>query len=589
MANLILDLHLPNWALPLLFVLLLLGLLWVTWRNPRAAETLRESLFRNAGVSYRNLIGLLFGIVAALLVLTSNTWTMPQTVWVFLGSLALILFLLIIVRPRVEKELDRFAWGLLVITNLGFGLGALVYQARTWWVWLWNKYRLIDQPHELVLEFLFLLGVILGVFVVRNWAKEQEAFTNSLSGLLGGTFIAGLFGEAFKGQGLTTMQALTYYGLGFVMSAAMNLLIAAFLTANYTNKRSIASRALLDFLYGSDRTKLIDGYFLKNFKDDPDYAKRGLTETLIECRKLVRREFADRLELRRGSRKKERRAFLARQDVKDAQANLAELQDESDRLVLGDEPVKEIEKEQRSQRLILKRLLKQTKPSFFYELIAIECEDAPEEADEEAPVAEKDRQYRIIYKHIGSSSPLSRKVEDKMFRVGVSARWQDKLEYVTAPGEYRVPFPYQNSVAGLALEFRQTIIMNRDIHKRFRNKQYANGICPKDIEQDRGLDEIDYLSYVSIPIVSRPGTPDENAVGVLTIDTKLFVSHSKLDGQSEKGSEGIFSVKLTKAKLSEYASNLYDHEDKDVKYIEDVTKIITPVLELYSKCRVGAI
>jgi len=138
-----------------------------------------------------------------------------------------------------------------------------MFQARAWWIWLWNKYRLIDQPHELALEFLFPAGVIMGVFVVRNWGKEQEAFTNSLSGLLGGTFIAGLFGEAFKGQGLTTMQALTYYGLGFVMSAAINLLVAARLTANYTNRRSITSRALLDFLYGSDRTKLIDGYFLK--------------------------------------------------------------------------------------------------------------------------------------------------------------------------------------------------------------------------------------------------------------------------------------------------------------------------------------
>jgi hypothetical protein len=586
MPNLILALVLPNWALPIAFVILLLLLLWLTWSNPRAAETLRESLFRNAGVSYRNLIGLLFGIVAALLVLTSNTWTMQQTVWVFLASLALTLFLLIMVRPRVEKELDRFAWGLLVITNLGFGLGALLYQARAWWIWLWNKYRLIDQPHELVLEFLFLLGVILGVFVVRNWAKEQEAFTKSLSGLLGGTFIAGLFGEAFKGQGLTTMQALTYYGLGFVMSAAINILIAARLTANYTNKRSITSRALLDFLYGSDRTKLIDGYFLKNFEEDRDYAKRALTEALIECRKLVQREFAERLETRRAARKDQRRAHVASQwKVIELQEDPNDLRTFAAALGLAVEALREIEIE---KRVIDQYLLSQTKPSFFYELINIEC-DPEETLAEKAAVIQRDREYTIIYKHIGSSSPFTPKVVDSMFRVGITSRWQDNLEYVTAPGEFRAPFPYQNSVSGLALEFRQAIVMDRDKLKRFRNNKYSDGICPKDIEQDRGLDEIDFLSYIAIPIVSRPGSPGENPVGVLTIDTKLFVSSSDLGGESVNAAEGIFRTSLRRSKLAEYATNLYDHEDPDIKYIVDVTKIITPVLELYSKCRVGAI
>jgi hypothetical protein len=503
------------------------------------------------------------------------------------------MFLLVAVRPRVEKELDRFAWGLLVIITLGFGLGALIYQSRSWWIWLWNQYRRIDQPHELVLEFLFLLGVILGVFVVRNWGKEQNAFTDSLSGLLGGTFIAGLFGEALKGQGLTTMQALTYYGLGFAMSAAINLLLAARLTANYTNKRSISSRALLDFLYGPDRTKLIDGYFLQNFKEDPDYAKRALTQALVECRKLVRREFAERLELRRASRKKTRRASP---EVQAALTELQNLQNECNSLkglaalgMIDDEPALRQKAAERDQQLLLvNHLLSQTKPSFFYELIAIQCDEKKDAGDEKAKVAEKDREYIIIYKHIGSASPFTPKVEDSMFRVGISARWQDTLEYVTAPGEYRVPFPYQNSVAGLALEFRQAIVMDRDNFKRFRNKQYTDGICPKDIEQNRGLDEIDYLSYIAIPIVSRPGDPGENPVGVLTIDTKIFVCPSNLYGKPVNAAEGIFSTILTRSQLSAYATNLYDHEDKDIKYIQDVTQIITPVLELYAKCRVGA-
>ncbi len=584
----------PNLVFPIIFVALLLLLLWLTWKSPHSTAKLRESLFRNVGMPHRNFIGFLLGAIAALLLLTSGTRSVSFAAWFFIFALGVLMFLLVVVRPKVEKELDRFAWGLLVVIVLGFGFGALIYQSRSWWIWLWGKYRLIDRPHELVLEFLFLLGVIMGVFVVRNWAKEDEAFTKSLSGILGGTFIAGVFGEA--GQGVTTMQALTYYGLGFVMSAAVNLLVAARLTANYTNKRSISSRALLDFLYGSDRTRLIDGYFLKNFKEDPDYAQRGLTETLIEWRKLIRREFAERMDLRREKRRDERDAYLKSSppEVQAALAKLRELRAESNsaRLLsdiglVDDEPVqKQIEIESSE---IVEQVLNQTKPSFFYELIAIECDDQEAEDTSSPPVASKDREYKVVYRYVDASSPFATKIEESMFRVGVSVRWQDTLEPITAPGQYRVPFPYRSSVAGLALEFRQTIVMNRDIRKRFRNKDYPDGICPKQIEQDRGLDEIEYLSYIVIPIVSRPGSPGENPVGVVTIDTKLFVSHSKLKGDPIKGSEGVFSTRLKKAELTEYATNLYDQDDKDVKYIDDLTRIITPVLELYSKCRVGAI
>lgn len=542
--------NLTSWIFPLLFILLLIALITLTSKSPNSSQKLRESLFRNVGMPNRNVIGFLLGAIAALLLLTSGTLSVSWVAWFFIFALGVLMFLLVVVRPSVEKELDRFAWGLLVVIMLGFGTGALVYLSRAWWIWLWGKYRLIDQPHELVLEFLFLLGVIMGVFVVRNWAKKDEEFTKSLSGILGGTFIAGVFGEA--AQGVTTMQALTYYGLGFVMSAAMNILVAARLTANYTNKRSISSRSLLDFLYGSDRTALIDGYFLKNFKEDPDYAQQGLTETLIEWRKLIKREFAERMDLRRAERKNERKAYLDLRFPEQADLN-------------------------------------QTKPSYFYELIAIECDEEKAEADASPPVADENREYKVIYRYVDSSSPLAQKVDEKMFRVGVSARWQDTLEPITAPGQYRVPFPYRNSVAGLALEFRQTIVMDRDVRKRFRNKEYPDGICPKEVEQNRGLDEIEYLSYIAIPIVSRPGRSGENPVGVVTIDTKLFVSHSKLKGNPIKGSEGVFRTNLKKSELTKYATNLYDHDDKDIKYLEDLAMIITPVLELYSKCRVGAI
>lgn len=566
-----------NWYLSILFIALLV-LVLLAWNRPGVLERLREALFRNVAMSGRNLIGFLLGAIASLLLLANAPWRVSWATWTYLLALGILMFLLVIVRPAAEKELDRFAWGLLVIIILGFGTGALIYQARSWWVWLWGKYRLVNEPHELVLEFLFLLGVILGVFVVRNWAKEQEAFTKSLSGLLGGTFIAGIFGESMKGQGLTTIGALTYYGLGFVMSAAVNLLFAARLTANYTNKRSISSRALLDFLYGSERAKVIDGYFLQNFKDDPDYAKLALTETLLEFRKLIQREFAERLEQRRKKRKADRDAFLASPEAQAAALLILSAE------LGGDEPVqRQIELEPE----ILKDLLSQTKPSFFYQLLAIESEDQEAEPDAAAP-ADQDPEYNIVYKHIGFSSPRDTRVEENMFRVGVSVRWQDNLETITAPGQYRVPFPYRNSVAGLALEFRQVIVMDRDIRKRFRNKEHPDGISPKAIEQNRGLDEIEYLSYVAIPIVSRPGRPGENPVGVVTVDTRLFVTHSRLEGDPIKASEGIFRTRLRRSELSDFATNLYDQEDEDVNYIESLTRVITPVLELYSKCRVGA-
>jgi hypothetical protein len=236
----------------------------------------------------------------------------------------------------------------------------------------------------------------------------------------------------------------------------------------------------------------------------------------------------------------------------------------------------------------LTRELRQTKPSYFYELIAIESEEKATAGKGTQPeIAKEEQEYTIIYKQIGLS-PGADKLRPDMFRVAVASRWQETLEYIISAGSYREPFPYQGSVSGLALELGQTIVMNRDSNKRFRNKKYKDGVCPRDIEQNRGLDEINYLSYIAIPIVSRRGSPTENPVGVVTIDTKLFVTRAELDGRPRHGSEGIFHVSMKRTKLAEYAANLYDHEDEVVKYIEELAEIITPVLELYSKCRVGA-
>src|SRR5882724_8687781 len=147
----------------ILIILAVIFLLWV-WKGSLSKERLRESLFRNVGVPYRNLIGLLLGITASLLSLAGSTWTIGLATWVFVVAVVVMMILLVVVRPSIERELDRFAWGLLAIIVLGFGLGALIYQARPWWIWLWRQYLRINEPHELVLEFLFILGVILGVF-----------------------------------------------------------------------------------------------------------------------------------------------------------------------------------------------------------------------------------------------------------------------------------------------------------------------------------------------------------------------------------------------------------------------------------------
>lgn len=512
-------------------------------------SSIRESFFRNTGIPYRNLIGLLLGFTASVLMLTSGVLsTSGASLW-FVSLLSATLLILVVVRPYHERKIDRFAWGLLVIVILGFGLGALEYQTRSWWIWLGRKYLSINTAPELLLEALFLLGVILGFFVVRNWAKEQKDFVSSLSAVLSGAFVATILGklqDAGGPDGIGPLTAFAYYALGFTMSGTINLIAAARLTADYTNKRSIASRAMLDFLYGSERTRLIDGYFLQNFKDDPDYAKARLIEALVEYRRLVAREFAERMEKRMKARRQE-----------------------------ASPPGFERQ--------------------YYYQLITIECEveESPPNADPKTD--EKDRKHVVVYRQLSAADNADYNngnsgngISEQMFRVGVAAKWQDTLEYLSAPGEYREPFPFQRSVSGLALLSRQTIVMDRDRMKRFRDKGHGDGICPNEIEQARGLDEIDFLSYIAIPIISRSDSSTANPLGVVTIDSRLFVAPELKEAKLLNPGEGIFRAELTPRELTTYANRLYEAEDADVRYIEQVTKIIVPVLELYSKCRIGA-
>ncbi len=566
--------------------------------------SLRESLFRNSGIPYRNLIGLLLGYIGAIMLLSSGLISNQFAGWIFVVLLFLIMLLLVVVRPYRDREVDRFAWGVLVVITLGFGLGALIHQYREWWRWLWFQYLRINEPHELLLEALFLVGVILGFFVVRNWAKEQKDFVSSLSAVLGASFVATMLGTLQDELG--PMKAFSYYAIGFALSGALNLIVAARLTSSYVNRRSLSNRAALDFLYGSERAKIIDGYFLKNFQEDPDYARRWLTDALLEFRKLAKREFASRMEARRVKCAAETKRYERLQpefaNLKTEQDALRDLQDERKKLMENNarDPnqearLQQIENElpERNQRV--EQIIGQAnaehleewqtlKPKYHYEMIAIEEETSE---DETSAIPEKEREHNVLYKVIGSNKTPA--IEESMFRVGVAMRWQDVLEYIIAPGPYGATFPYFGSVAGLALLARQTVVMDRDLKKRFRYKDTINGTSPKDIEQSRGLDEIHFLSYITIPLVNRLGSATENGVGIVNIDTKLFATDFKLGGTLVEAGKDIYRAVLTPIKLTEYAASLYEQDDKDVKYIEELTKIIVPVLELYSKSRVGAI
>jgi hypothetical protein len=616
--------------------------------NP-SRDSLQESLFRNTGITYRNAICLLLGYTASTLLLSSGALTPSGAAWTFALALALTMVLLVLVRPYSEKAVDRFAWGLLVVTIIGFGLGSLIHGYRMWWKWLWHQYLRINEPHEILLEALFLLGVILGFFIVRNWAKDQKEFVSSLSGVLGGAFIATILGDLQKE--LTPMRAFAYYALGFTISGTLNLIAAARLTATYTNKRTLTSRAILDFLYGSDRARLIDGYFLKNFEEDSDYAKRWLTDTVIQYQKLAQREFAERLEERRKKRLKDRANFKSThlerdelieklderwRNLEPACAKLRRANDELEKVDAELEIMKaaalevietaaeprpteresKLRKHRKSVRELIEHLerhcsdhqlaewkhldlkLETLKPSYFYYLIAVESVENKEVANNtKAQDVDNDPEYDITYKHIGrdkresghDDSEKPNGIDASMFRVGISVlRQQDTLEYLVAAGAYRDPFPYLRSVAGLALQLPHTIIMDLDIDRSFRSKSHKEGIRPRDIEQARGPDIIDFLSYVSIPVVSRLGKTSENRLGVVHIDTKLFVARAKLDGKPVKGAHGTYRTRLRRSELVMLGNNLYEHDDEAVKYLVELTRIITPVLELYLKCRVGA-
>lgn len=698
-----------------------------------------ESFFRYkaTAIPFRKTTAFLLGFIASLLLLTSWTDSGAKPIaestaaLIFAVLVSLVFVLLVIVRPNDENALDRFTWGVLVIVVLGFGAGVLAFHYRENVVWLWHQSRNIDSPSRVILAALFLLGVILGFFVVRNWAKEQKDFVASLTAVFGGAFVASIVGKIDGGPAL--VDSFAAYALGFTLSGTINLIVAARLTASYTNRKTIASRAMLDFLYGSERATMIDGYFLKNFKDDPNYAKAWLVDTLIEFTTFAKQRFAERVEQRRKERiakwqqpclrdldacnrsiaearielqaaTKEKKVDLqgkiknleeekqsiektyrelqevdkkmavARDNLRAAVATpeTAQLQARIDEITTRRQACKQAceELQEVNQQIaeanaalqaaqaaaeraqlqakinelgILRQARQQTCQELpnvdaqllqtqqqlqaaannaqaqglcneiiqletkrqsltklcqsdnrdgndpganglcYYQMLAVGSEvkiDPP-------PVSEADRPHTILCRRLDGITALD-KITADMFRISVSMLWQDALEYIVAPGEYKGNFPLMGSVSGLALLARKTIVMDRDRFKNFRSKDYGKGISPDKVSQQRGLDEIDFLSYISIPIVSRLGRSTENAVGILGMDTRIFLATDAELANKQEPEPGTYSATLTGKELATYAGRVYEQNDKDILFLEQITKIVVPVLELYLKCRIGA-
>ncbi|MEK6323369.1 MAG: hypothetical protein AABN33_17150 [Acidobacteriota bacterium] len=500
------------------------------YRHIPKSEDIIDAFQKNLGLTGTG--GFLLGFVSAVLV--SKTVSIPRTVTgVFLWSLVIVIVLWFFGMMLKREKFGQSRWGPLSLLVLGYGLGALIYEYRAWAAWIWERLVTIDSTPKLLLAALFLFGVIMGFFIVRNWSKAQEDFTKSVFTIAAGALITPLLARTT--DKVDTFQAFVFYFFGFAVSGSMNLLAAALLTANYSNKQTIVSRSMLSFLYGSDKAEAVDRQFLKNFEDDPVYARRLLINAVLQFKKKVLREFARKREEKRKN---------------------------------------------------------QVSENFrYYQLLSIKCDEEPESQDDKAePRDQKDdsqvkKLYTTIFREITEKTPIN----EEMFRIAVSLKFEDNLEYIGAPGAYRKPFSYYSSVAGLALFVRQTIVMDRDKYKRYRNSDFPEGLCPNDKEMSRGLDEIDFLSYIAVPVASSVGQHEETPLGVLHVDTRLFAAPPEDFAASIVDSEqGIYTAKLSRENLTDYANNLYDNDDAGVRYLEEMRAVLVPVLQLYLKCRQGS-
>jgi hypothetical protein len=443
----------------------------------------------------------------------------------------------------------RARWQTLLVVTLGYGVGMLAY---------WYRAKIsaaVDIPRtsgQVLYVALLFLGVIMGFFVVRNWSKDQKDFITSLTAVFGGAFIASFLG-GLKPEQVDMLTALANYAVGFTASGAINLFVYNKLVREYSTTGSLAARAAIDNLYGSDKAKVIDAYFQKSFEEDPNFARRLLVQALAQFRVRVLREFARKIASK------------------------------------------------------WQGILAPSRATSLYLLTSIRCrvgeghDGGPAQSDSSPPSSPLSSPlssppdnpptdtgpYEVRFKKL-----YPEEITEAMFRMGITVKSSDNLVYIVTPGEYRKPFPLYESVAGLALRVRQTIVMDRDKRKKFRHEEFKNGRCPADLEGDRGLDEIDYVSYVSIPVVSRIGNPEEVPLGIINVDTKLLAASEeevKALPRYEQSADGTIRAEVAQSTLNEWGARLYDAEDEAVKYLEDMRAVAVPIMELYLKCTQGTL
>lgn len=551
-------------------------------RMPRAPkQTINDAFLSNVGVP--GLGGLAFGAIAAVLMLATNRIQIQGASSAFFWAAIVLLGILFFVRLFKERGVEQLhKWGIISLSLLGFGLGTLIYLLREWgvWIWielrqgsgwLWMEFRKLDEPHEWLLASFFLIGLILGFFVVRNWSKEQTDFVKSLTAVFGGAFVTTLVGDQVEGVG--KQPAFAYYAIGFTISAVLNLLASSWLVASYSERKSIVSRSVLSFLYGTDKAEAVDKQFLKNFEEDPVYARRMLVNTVLQYERRVLREFANK---REQTRREQERAGPLRY------YQLVAIESERPRANGGRAPEPDnADKPQPGEARAQPAAGAQPQAAGGAQAQAAGGGQAA------APGADSQVSASTLMNILVRRIPDTERLTEKEFRSSVSLKWQDKMEVIDAAAAYNQPFPYFGSVTGLALEMLQTIVMDRDKYKRFRSTQYPQGVTPASIEQARGLDEIDFLSYITVPVASNLGQPEQQKLGVFHVDTKLFaVDPDKV--KTVKEQDGVLTVRLRPADLTEYANNLYCQDDPGVRYLEEMRAVLVPVLQLYLRCRQGS-
>ena len=504
-------------------------------------------------VPHKKLLWFCLGFVAVFLPLTVGYLTQRGAAVAFLIPFFLLLIILFLFSPIPHKEIsyDNSRWGIFSIIVLGVGFGALTYRYQNGIVWLWQQFRRLHEPYQWLLVTLFLTGVVLGFFVVRNWSKSQQEFVTSLTAVVGVSFVSTFLGKLAENPKLDSVTTFAYYSLGFVLSGAINLIASSLLIAHYTRTQSTTSRSVIDFLYGSEIAKRIDGYFVENFEDDPNYASVKLRTALKNYCEIIKVEFAKKM-TRRKEEWQKKAAPLTSPPLSPPVAGSA------------------------------------TRPLDYFELVAINSHQPLVSP----PVPAADDMFEVVFRQLCENEPIA----PEMFRAAISYKWQDNLEYLVPPGLFQKSFPYFGSVAGLALTVRHTIVMDRDRFKKFRGNDFVDGRSPDNVDQKRGLHTIDYLSYIAIPMSSNFGKQEETALGVLHVDTKLFAcSSGYLQGISAEvkgadNSQHIYKLTCTRAALDDfatYASNIYEEDDEYVEGLEHFRDVVIPLLELYLKCRVG--